>query len=103
MMQRLEQIDPISAAKTWALVQAILALAFGLIGSTFGMITVYLSFGYAPITSSGMNVLMILVVNPLLSALTGLLAGLITSLAYNAIATRFGGIRIVLRGDQDVG
>ena len=94
-MATLRRIDPFSCAKIYALFNLFIGLIFGIFYGVFFLILGAVA-GEAGIALVGFGIAAIIGI-PLVSAVFGLIIGLIGAAIYNFIASRFGGLEIELK------
>lgn len=94
MMAQLKYIDPISLAKVLAVIYLIIGFVIGLV---FAALT---SLG-ALIPGNGAFAIMFgvaaIVVFPILYAVIGFVGGAILAIIYNFVASRIGGVKVILK------
>lgn len=110
-MQTLRSIEPLSLAKVWACV----SFTVSMVGTAIALIVGTLasggsgsfSFGVMSPGSGGFgglgfgDLLMLLVVGPLMSAIWGFVYGLVAGFTYNLIASSIGGLKLTLSGEDE--
>ncbi|MEM1055523.1 MAG: hypothetical protein AAGI52_08340 [Bacteroidota bacterium] len=87
----LRRIEPVSLAKVYAAVYAIIAFVFAIPAGC--ALSVVGSLGDSPGLGAGVG-LFAIVLYPLFGAVGGFLAGLITGFVYNLVADRVGGVEL---------
>ncbi len=96
-MKELKSVDPMSLGKMMAVIEAVIGFIIALFVAAFAPFAS--SFGgmgaMGPFSAAALGLLVIIII-PAVLAVIGFLMGVITAFVYNAVAKRFGGIKLDL-------
>lgn len=90
-MKELKSVDPMSLGKMLAVIYAVIGFIMGLVSAAFAPFMAM----WNPMGAAAFGLLAIIIF-PVLFAVIGLLMGIIVAFVYNAVAKRFGGIKLDL-------
>jgi hypothetical protein len=96
-MKEIKKVDPVSLAKVWGVLYAIVGLLIGLLFAAFGSIIRELSPDEGGSAIGNLFGTMSLFFFPIFYGVIGLIAGIIGGFLYNWIASLVGGIQIELK------